>query len=400
MLGVMSIESLMKLLRRLPWQMPLLVACASLALACEPLFQPRVFEDYEIAQVARAISHHFFANLAVGLVLLAAVAWARRWPPSNAWIESARLLGAVCLSTALANLGLAIASNGTDSSVWLPFAAAETVRWAVLGCFLALVDAFRQRRIRAGAQAREMIVAQAALRAQTELAQLQLLEAQIEPHFLFNTIANLRRTWNVDSALGLRMHDNLLRYLRAALPQMRAAEGTLGEEVELVRAYLELFSLRMGSRLAFSIQVPEPLVGHPYPRMMLITLVENAIKHGLMPSENGGTVRVDAGVDRGDLVVSVSDDGVGFGAADTGGTGVGLANIRARLATQYAGAARLIVESGLQDASARGVRASIRVPLTAAQSHLAPHAAGTPPIGGDEPHLQPHNLPHGCRPVP
>jgi LytS/YehU family sensor histidine kinase len=284
----------------------------------------------------------------------------------SAWVESVRLVATVCVSTALANLGLALVSYGFATDVWLPFALGETLRWAVLGGFLALLDSFRRRRLQSGARARETGVARAALRAQTELAQMQLLEAQIEPHFLFNTIANLRRTWNVDPELGLRMHDNLLRYLRAALPQMRAALGTLGEEAELVRAYLELFSLRMGARLAFAIEVPEALGAQAFPRMMLITLTENALKHGLMPSDSGGTVRVEAQVEAGRLVVSVSDDGVGFGAADTGGTGVSLANIRARLATQYPGAASLVVESGTAGPLPQGVRATIRLPLAGA----------------------------------
>lgn len=363
-----SIGSSREVLRRLPWQPPLLVAGVALALASEPLFQPHVFDAYGGAQVAHAVSRRFVDNLVVGLALLAAIAWTRRRPLASAWAESARLLAAVCASTALANLGLAIVSYGLASDVWLPFAAGETVRWAVLGSFLALVDSFRQRRLQAAARAHEMIVAQAALRAQTELAQMQLLEAQIEPHFLFNTIANLRRTWNVDPALGLRMHDNLLRYLRAALPQMRTAEGTLGEEAELVRAYLELFALRMGARLAFAIAVPETLVAHAFPRMMLITLAENAIKHGLMPSDDGGTVLVRACADSGRLVVSVCDDGVGFGMAHTGGTGVGLTNIRARLATQYGGTARLLIQAGTQDQTPRGVCASIHIPLAAAPS--------------------------------
>jgi hypothetical protein len=351
------------MLRQLPWRPPLLVVGVGLALAGEPLFQPRVFDDYGLAQVARAFSRHFAENVVVGLALLASIAWTRRKPVASAWVESARLLVAVCVSTAGANLCLAITDFGLTSDVWVPFAVGETVRWAVLGSFLALVDAFRQRRQRAGARAREVIVAQAALSAQTEVAQMQLLEAQIEPHFLFNTIANLRRTWNVDPALGLRMHDNLLIYLRAALPQMRSAVGTLGEEAELVRAYLELFSLRMGARLAFSIEVPGPLAALPFPRMMLITLAENAIKHGLVPSDHGGKVSVQACSECGQLVVSVVDDGVGFGAAQTGGTGVGLANIRARLATQYGGAARLLIESGTTRPTPRGVRVSIRLPL-------------------------------------
>jgi len=358
------------MLRRLPWQPPLLVAGVGLALAGEPLFQPRVFDDYGLAQVASAVSRHFFDNLVVGLALLASIAWTRRKPVASAWVESARLLVAVCVSTAGANLCLAIAEFGLASDVWVPFAVGETVRWAVLGSFLALVDALRQRRQRAGARAREVIVAQAALSAQTEVAQMQLLEAQIEPHFLFNTIANLRRTWNVDPTLGLRMHDNLLVYLRAALPKMRSAVGELGEEAELVRAYLELFSMRMGARLAFAIDVPGPLAALPFPRMMLITLTENAIKHGLMPSDHGGKVSVQACAENGRLVVSVVDDGVGFGVAKTGGTGVGLANIRARLATQYGSAARLLIESATTGSAPRGVRVSIHLP-----------AAEGPPIG-------------------
>ena len=363
MLGMMSIERLRAMLRQLPWQPPLLVGAVALALAAEPLFQPRIFDDYGLAQVARAVSRHFLDNLVVGLALLASIAWTRRRPVASAWTESARLLVAVCVSTATANLFLGIADFGLASDVWIPAAAGETMRWAVLGSFLALVDSFRRRRLRAEARTREAIVAEAARRAQTELAQLLLLEAQIEPHFLFNTIANLRRTWNVDPVLGLRMHDNLLAYLRAALPRMRSAMGTLGEEAELVRAYLELSSLRMAARLAFAIEVPGPLAPVAFPRMMLITLAENSIKHGLMPSDEGGTVRVHAGVEGDRLVVSVEDDGVGLGAAQTGGTGVGLANIRARLATQYGGAARLSIEGGSSGPVPRGVRVSIRLPL-------------------------------------
>ena len=256
MLRTMPIERPRAILRQLPWRPLLLVAAVALTLAAEPLFQPGIFDDYAMSQVARAVSRHFVDNLVVGLAMLASIAWTRRRPLTSAWVESARLLAVVCVSTAVANFGLAIADFGLSTDIWVPVAAGETVRWAVLGCFLALVDAFRQRRQQADARTTEAIVAGAALRAQTEVAQLLLLEAQIEPHFLFNTIANLRRTWNLDPALGLRMHDNLLAYLRAALPQMRSATGTLGEEAQLVRAYLELFSLRMGARLTFEIQLP------------------------------------------------------------------------------------------------------------------------------------------------
>ena len=180
MFGMIYIERLRAMLRQLPWQPPLMVAGVGLALAGEPLFQPRVFDDYGYAQVANAVSRQFVENLIVGLALLASIAWTRRKPVASAWVESARLLAAVCVSTAGANLCLAIADFGLTSGVWVPFAIGETVRWAVLGSFLALVDAFRQRRQRAGARAREVIVAQAALRAQTEVAQMQCKRSAID----------------------------------------------------------------------------------------------------------------------------------------------------------------------------------------------------------------------------
>jgi LytS/YehU family sensor histidine kinase len=151
-----------------------------------------------------------------------------------------------------------------------------------------------------------------------------------------------------------------MRYLAATLPQMRSPIGTLGEEIELARAYLELFALRMGERLSFSIALPAELAPLPFPRMVVLTLVENAIKHGLAPADDGGSITVSAGVADGKLLVSVADDGVGFGQADTGGTGIGLANIRARLLTQYGRAARLELGEG----AAGGVEAIVRLPLS------------------------------------
>jgi sensor histidine kinase YesM len=157
------------------------------------------------------------------------------------------------------------------------------------------------------------------------------------------------------------MHDNVICYLAAALPQMRSPIGTLGEEIELARAYLELFSIRMGKRLSFSIDACDSALAEAFPRMVVLTLVENAIKHGLAPAENGGHVAIAAKLHDTRLCVSVIDDGVGFGAAATSGTGIGLANIRARLLTAYGRSAQLDVGSG----PVSGVVATISLPLTA-----------------------------------
>ena len=198
-------------------------------------------------------------------------------------------------------------------------------------------------------------------------ARLRMLQAQIEPHFLFNTLANVRRLYQTDSAEAANMLDNLMRYFAVALPQMRATDSTLGREAALTESYLEIQRIRMGRRLAFDIDIAEPLREAPVPPMMLLTLVENAIKHGLAPLPEGGTVRVSASVDGHELRVRVADTGRGFTHSSGGGTG--LANIRARLAGLYGAGGRLTLALN----TPRGVIATIAVPLSWARS-----AAGAP----------------------
>jgi LytS/YehU family sensor histidine kinase len=138
---------------------------------------------------------------------------------------------------------------------------------------------------------------------------------------------------------------------------MRESRSTMGREAELARAYLEILRARMGDRLSFAIDVPAHLDDHEFPPMMLITLVENAIKHGIEPSPAGGRILVQARGDAPGLRVEVSDTGVGF--PDAGcGTGVGLANIRARLAALFGGEAGLSLRAN----EPAGVVASIAVP--------------------------------------
>jgi LytS/YehU family sensor histidine kinase len=152
-----------------------------------------------------------------------------------------------------------------------------------------------------------------------------------------------------------------MRYLRAALPQLRSRSACLGDEFELVRAYLDLFQIRMGARLTFSIDADPTLHEVEFPPMLLITLVENAIKHGLEPA-GGGRVVIRARRNRNMLAVAVLDDGAGFGGTASGGTGVGLANVRRQLAARYKSQARLTLEAR----EPRGASATILIPLRAA----------------------------------
>lgn len=195
------------------------------------------------------------------------------------------------------------------------------------------------------------------LERQCSEAQLQVLQSQIEPHFLFNSLAHVRRLYQTNPAAGRAMLCNLSRYLGAAQPVIRERGITLGRDLELAVTYLNIQQIRMGSRLASEIAVPDELRGAVVPPMTLTTLVENAIEHGLSPLPEGGLVRI-AAYSEGDVIgILVSDTGRGFQASS--GAGVGLANIRARLAILHAGAASLSLSRG----SPQGVTATVVVPM-------------------------------------
>ena len=186
-------------------------------------------------------------------------------------------------------------------------------------------------------------------------AELKLLQAQVEPHFLFNTLANVRHLVQSGSADALPMLDHLIHYLRTALPDIRSESSTLGREAELARAYLEIMRMRMGA-LSFAIDVPAEVSSQPFPPLVLMTLVENAVKHGVVPMGRG-VIRVNARRLAAVLEVSVADDGRGLDGPL--GQGVGLRNLRERLLALYGSRARLLLESG----ESGGTVARLELPL-------------------------------------
>lgn len=189
------------------------------------------------------------------------------------------------------------------------------------------------------------------------VAKLSLLHAQVEPHFLYNTLASAQYLTRSDPARADEMLGNLITYLRHSLPRTEDSLSTLGEELERARAYLEILKIRMGNRLNLQIEVPEALKSIPFPAMMLQTLVENAIKHGLEPKSGGGTVWIIARTIDDSLAVTVADDGQGFNAGSSG-TGIGLKNVRERLRLAYAGAASFAIVANFPS----GVAATINIP--------------------------------------
>ncbi|TWI44388.1 histidine kinase [Pseudoduganella flava] len=192
-------------------------------------------------------------------------------------------------------------------------------------------------------------------------ARLSALQAQVEPHFLFNTLANLKYLIRTDQPAAQEMLDHLVGYLQNALPDMRSVSSTLGRELDLVSDFLAVMRIRMGTRLRFDVAVDDDLRSLPFPPAMLISLVENAVKHGLERASRPGLITIRAWCEaNGDgrlLSVSVVDDGVGL--TEQAGQGTGLANIAERLMLLYGRAASLAVEPG----ESQGVRAVLTVPL-------------------------------------
>ncbi len=190
-------------------------------------------------------------------------------------------------------------------------------------------------------------------------SRLKLLETQLEPHMLFNTLANLRVLISVDPVRAQTMLDHMIAYLRATLDASRASAHPLSDEFARLRDYLALMSVRMGPRLHYQLDLPEALANQPVPTLLLQPLVENSIKHGLEPKVEGGSIRVSARQEGSQLVLEVTDTGVGIQSAAPTGSGFGLAQVRERLAAVYGPAAAIEFVA----APAGGMRASVRFPL-------------------------------------
>ena len=236
----------------------------------------------------------------------------------------------------------------------------------------------RSRRALALADRKTREAEQSDVSRQVTEARLQALQAQVEPHFLYNTLANVQALNEVDPPAANQMVGHLIQYLRASLPKMRESTSTVGQELDLVRAYLSILQMRMGPRLVFDISAPDDLLAYSFPPMMLPSLVENAIKHGLEPQREGG--RIDVVVERllaadGEcLRVQVKDTGKGL--LDTpvqAGGGVGLTNLRERLHAIYGAKGRFMLTSN----EPKGVIATIEVPLQTSAQYQSNQGQGS-----------------------
>jgi sensor histidine kinase YesM len=264
---------------------------------------------------------------------------------------------------AMMQVGLFFASlipGFTSIHVWM-----GSTQWFVTSLTISFVVSLMmglawQARVKAlmreSALAHERQRLEAAERAAVE-ANLRALQAQIEPHFLFNTLANVVSLIEPAPQKARLMLQDFIEYLRASLASTRAQHSSLGREAELMRAFLRLIQIRMGERLRFRVEIPDSLQHATFPPMLLQPLIENAVKHGLEPTINGGEVVVRATAQAGFIEITVEDSGRGFqGDAQSG---MGLANVRERLAGLYGPASSFVIEGRAPES---GTRVTLRVP--------------------------------------
>ena len=219
-----------------------------------------------------------------------------------------------------------------------------------------------KKRAEAETQTANAAAERESMQRQLSETKMQMMQAQVEPHFLFNTLASVEYLIETNPPRASAMQRSLIQYLRAVLPQMRdnAVVTNLGREADMVKAYLNLLKMRMEERLIVDMQIPEGLRDAAFPPMMLQSMVENAIKHGLECKSEGGTLKIAAEVANGKLRVIVTDDGVGFGVMPSDGTGLGLPTIRERLKLLHGEQGQLHIAAN----SPSGVIATIEVPYS------------------------------------
>ena len=231
------------------------------------------------------------------------------------------------------------------------------VEGLLFGPWIALGAMVRQRDVFARDQALAFALERSELERKASEARLRLMQAQVKPHFLFNTLANVQALVDSGSPRASGVLRSLIAYLRAAVPRLKDSTTTIGQEVELAQAYLEVMHMRMPDRLRFSLRVDDDAAGLTCPPMTLLTLVENAVRHGIDPGEEGGRIDVDVSVRNGRCSVRVTDTGVGI-QPGVRGLGSGLASLRERLQLEFGGDAELCLES----VQPQGARASLEFP--------------------------------------
>jgi signal transduction histidine kinase len=349
------------------------LSATSVALACGfAVAVALLFSTFFVTPLHVLLGRTLFLAMALLLVFVLAQRWPERWRPSwlPRWVLPALAVG---VAAPLAALGVYLVSAGGDVQAVFDNPGRQTgfvvttVTALSIGLVATLVSQLREREARARALELKLALQRSQLEKQALGAQLTLLQAQVEPHFLFNTLANVQALVDSGSPRASEVLASLVAYLRTAVPRLSSdshAGGevedspTLADELGRVQAYLALMQMRMPDRLAFRCVVEQGLAGMRLPPLTLMSLVENAVRHGIDPAEDGGRIEVRVWRVGERIRVEVADTGVGLGAPRADSHGTGLVNLRERLALVFGGDATLSVTSR----TPRGTRAEIEMP--------------------------------------
>jgi signal transduction histidine kinase len=304
-------------------------------------------------------------EMPVGLAALLAFGLFEQWPARlPGWLARWALqVLAVAFVIPVTVLAIYLATTAGDQPpFWTSQARLSgfmlmTMSGLLVAPWVAVAALFRQREFAARSQALAFELERSELERKALDSRLRLLQAQVEPHFLFNTLANVRELVVASSPQAPQVLDSLIAYLRAAVPRLHEPATTLEQELQLVRAYLELMHMRMPDRLQFEVHADAAALAMRCPPTTLLTLVENAVRHGIDPSEDGGRITVRVQVQDGRCRCEVSDTGAGLQRA-AGGLGTGLATLLERLQLVFGGDAQLRL-AALQP---RGARAELNFP--------------------------------------
>ena len=331
----------------LGWKRLMIAVGVSAIFSTQLLFQESVIDHFSLSETMESLVLYFLDILLIAVLLACAICMVDVRLPANGMARNVALLTAV-VGSVLVGITVQMGVHyGAGPYPPLAYMLGEAARWILMGGAITLIYETMRRHRRHQQQLHAAELRHEILDNQMMEARIKMMEAQIEPHFLFNTLATVKRLYRTEPVGGARMVARLKEYLQAALPQIRHGIPTLASEIDLVRAYLEILQIRMGARLEFTIDAPTNSLCIPFPALVLITLVENAIKHGLNPMPNGGHIEIQVFDSPVTVAVEVRDNGVGFQAgAGTSGSGIGLANIRARLAALYASGASLVLMQG------------------------------------------------------
>ena len=320
--GMTFIAPLMQFARRVPAELVLVNFVGADQLKALVLLVAVLAADLAVDAGARRRPAYVLAALggcAAGVLLVEPLSWAWRTyvipgfaPPQRPWLHGTAGL----VYSPIFTLTIWLLTGGTGVFLYADRRAARTTA--------AMLHAAELDRIRRSKRALE--------------SQLQAMQARVEPQFLFNTLAQVERLYEIDAGLAGRMLDDLIAYLRAAMPRMRDTASTVAQEIELVRAYLAIVRVRLGDRLDFTIEAEAGAAEMKVPPMMLLPLVDHAVVHGLEPAREGETLAIVVTTAGGRLRLSIVDSGAAF---VRGADGAGIGSIRERLAALYGEDARL-----------------------------------------------------------